>query len=122
MKLIEFVMETENQQFGKCPHYTAQKLLSGKWALIIMHYLSEGTLRFGELKDKLPDITQTTLTRQLRALEEGALVIRKIYPEVPPRVEYSLSDIGREFTHVLVSLKEWGEKYIAFMDEEKGGK
>ncbi len=103
---------TQKDLFGTCPYYTSQKILSGKWSMIILHYLGEGKLRFGELKKKLPDITQTTLTRQLRDLEENGLVIRTVYAEVPPRVEYSLSDIGEEFKGVLESLAEWGSKYI----------
>ncbi len=103
---------TQQELFGKCPYYTAQKILSGKWSMIILHYLGEGTLRFGELKAKLPEITQTTLTRQLRELEQNGLIVRTVYAEVPPRVEYSLSKIGREFRQVLKSLEDWGNKYI----------
>lgn len=113
-------MQEQEELFGKCPYYTAQKILSGKWAMIILHYLSERTLRFGELKKKLPDITQTTVTRQLRFLEESGLVIRTVYPEVPPKVEYKLSDIGVEFKEVLLSLEKWGGKYINYIkDNEK---
>ncbi|MCD2348695.1 winged helix-turn-helix transcriptional regulator [Clostridium guangxiense] len=105
-------MLTQEELFGKCPYATAQKILSGKWALIILHYLSEGTLRFNQLQKLLPDITQATLTKQLRTLEEYGMIIRTVYPEVPPRVEYKLSEIGQDFSIVLDSLKIWGENYI----------
>lgn len=105
-------MSTQEELFGKCPYATAQKILSGKWALIILHDLSEGTLRFNQLQKLLPDITQATLTKQLRALEGYGMVVRTVYPEVPPKVEYKLSDIGKDFSIVLDSLELWGEKYI----------
>lgn len=112
-------MLTQEELFGKCPYATAQKILSGKWALIILHNLSEGTLRFNELQKLLPDITQSTLTKQLRTLEEYGMIIRTVYPEVPPKVEYKLSDIGKDFSIVLDSLKIWGEKYIKSVKREK---
>lgn len=105
-------MLTQEELFGKCPYATAQKILSGKWALIILHHLSEGTLRFNELQKLLPDITQATLTKQLRTLEQHGMIIRTVYPEVPPKVEYKLSEIGKDFSEVLDVLKIWGEKYI----------
>lgn len=98
--------------FGKCPYVTAQKVLSGKWTLIIIKYLSESTLRFNELQKKLPDLTQATLTKQLRNLENYGLIERKVYPQIPPKVEYSLSPVGLEFKEVLDSLEIWGNKYI----------
>lgn len=111
-------MQNQEELFGKCPYYTAQKILSGKWAMIILHYLSEKTLRFGELKKMLPDITQTTLTRQLRFLEDNGLIIRTVFPEIPPKVEYELSSIGVEFKEVLVSLEKWGGKYIKHIKDK----
>lgn len=105
-------MNEEFSLFGKCPYVTAQKLLSGKWSILIIYYLSEGVLRFGELQRKMQGITQATLTKQLRTLEEYGLINRHVYPEVPPKVEYSLTDIGREFIPVLDQFKVWGEKYI----------
>jgi DNA-binding HxlR family transcriptional regulator len=107
-------MLTQEELFGKCPYATAQKLLSGKWALIILHYLSESKLRFNELQKLLPDMTQATLTKQLRTLEEYGMLKRTVYAQVPPKVEYELSDIGKDFTEVLNILKTWGDKYIDF--------
>lgn len=100
--------------FGKCPYATAQKILSGKWALIILHSLSENKLRFNELQKQLPEMTQATLTKQLRTLEEYGMIKRTVYAQVPPKVEYELSDIGKDFSEVLNSLKIWGDKYIDF--------
>lgn len=105
-------MLTQEELFGKCPFATSQKILSGKWALTLLHFLSEGTLRFNEIQRRLPEITQSTLTKQLRALEEYGMVIRTVYPQIPPKVEYSLSPMGQDFAVVLESLKAWGDKYI----------
>lgn len=101
--------------FGICPYVTSQKLLSGKWSILIIYYLSGGVLRFGELKRKMQGITQATLTKQLRSLEDSGLIYRHVYPEVPPKVEYSLTEIGREFIPVLDQFKIWGRKYIETM-------
>ena len=107
-------MITQEELFGKCPFATSQKILSGKWALILLHFLSEDTLRFNEIQRKLPEITQSTLTKQLRSLEDYGMVIRTVYSQIPPKVEYSLSPMGEEFVTVLESLKNWGNKYIEY--------
>lgn len=106
-----------NTLFGKCPYYTSQKVISGKWSLYIMFLLREnGTIRFNELQRLMPDdMTHTTLSRQLKALEETGLIIRKEYTQIPPKVEYSLSKIGVEFNSVLNALGEWGEKYNEYL-------
>ena len=98
--------------FGICPFVTTQKLLTGKWKLIILHFLSEGTHRFNELSKKMPGVTQSTLTGQLRALEETGMIERHIYPEVPPRVEYMLTGLGKEFKTVLDAVNVFGNTYI----------
>jgi DNA-binding HxlR family transcriptional regulator len=108
-------MITQEELFGKCPFATSQKILSGKWALTLLHFLSEDTLRFNEIQRKLPEITQTTLTKQLRSLEDYGMVIRTVYSQIPPKVEYSLSPLGKDFITVLESLKVWGNKYIEQM-------
>nr|WP_234122096.1 helix-turn-helix domain-containing protein [Clostridium hydrogenum] len=113
-------MLTQEELFGKCPYATAQKILSGKWALIILHHLNGGTRRFNELQKLMPDITQATLTKQLRTLEQYKMIIRTVYPEVPPKVEYKLSEMGEDFSIVLDSLKVWGEKYIKTITKDKG--
>ena len=83
-------------------------LIDGKWKGVILFHLQAGTQRFGELRRRMPGITQRMLTKQLRALEDDKLVIRKVYAEVPPRVEYTLSEIGESLRPVIDTLKAWG--------------
>ncbi len=111
-------MENINSLFGKCPYFTAQKLLSGKWSILIMYHLNKETLRFGELQRTMKGITQATLTKQLRMLEEFGLVNRYVYPEIPPKVEYSLTELGKEFQPVLEQVRVWGDKYIKYLKNE----
>ena len=105
--------------YGICPYVTAQKVFAGKWSILIIFYLSEGTLRFGELQRKMPEITQATLTKQLRTLEKQGMILRHVYPEVPPKVEYSLSEIGKEFLPVLTEFQVFGGKYIDYLKGSK---
>jgi DNA-binding HxlR family transcriptional regulator len=86
-------------------------LIDGKWKGVILYHLQSGTQRFGELRRRMPGITQRMLTKQLRALEEDNLVIRKVYAEVPPRVEYCLSELGESLRPVIDILKAWGESH-----------
>lgn len=104
--------------FGICPYTTAQKILSGKWTLLILYNLSLKTLRFNELQRALPDLTQTTLSKQLRMMEQHGLITRTVYNQIPPKVEYSLSKLGRDFEPVLSALEIWGNKYIEFVKKE----
>ena len=69
--------------YDKCPYVTTQKVLQGKWAIVVLYHLSTGTKRFSELERLIPDVTRTVLTRQLRQLEQDKLIIRKVFPEVP---------------------------------------
>ncbi len=108
-------MNASNNLFGKCPYFTAQKVFSGKWSILIMYHLEDNTLRYGELHRRMDGITETTLTKQLRLLEDFGLVNRHVYPEIPPKVEYSLTDLGKEFKPVLEQFKIWGDKYIEFI-------
>ena len=78
---------------------------------MILFHLQSGTQRFGELRRRMPGITQRMLTKQFRALEDDRLIIRKVYAEVPPRVEYCLSDIGESLRPVIDTLKAWGESH-----------
>ena len=110
--------EKENL-FGICPFVTAQQLLSGKWAILILHQLSTGPKRFNWLQREI-DITQATLSNQLKTLEREGLIHRELFPEVPPRVEYSLTEIGQDFLPVLASMETWGRKYIAYLEESNG--
>lgn len=106
--------------FGKCPYATAQKVLAGKWTMLILHLLDKGPVRFNELQRRLPEMTHATLSRQLKQLEQDGLIVRTEFNQIPPKVEYSLSDIGRKFEKVLDSLKEWGLEYIDFMNDDSG--
>lgn len=95
-------------------------LIGGKWKSIIIFYLLSGTLRFGQLQRKVPGITQRMLTLQLRELEADGIVQRTIYPEVPPRVEYSLTPLGESLRPVIMSMKKWGSQYrepVATLDQ-----
>lgn len=92
--------------------FLVQKLLSGKWTIMILYHLVQRPFRTGELQRALPNITQSALIKQLRSLEEQGLVERTIYKEVPPKVEYSLTNIGEEFKKVLDSLENFGQFYI----------
>lgn len=94
-----------------CPVAPVQKVISGKWNMVIIYFLSQGTMRFGELHRKLPDLTQAILTKQLRCLEDFGLVHREIYKEVPPKVEYSLTEIGIKFLPVITELEKWAVEY-----------
>jgi len=105
----------EKDLFGVCPFVTAQKILTGKWILLIMHHLNIRTMRFNELQRELPNLTQATLTKQLRNMEGNGLIIRTVYNQIPPKVEYSLSELGRRFNPVLNSLETWGEHYIDYL-------
>jgi DNA-binding HxlR family transcriptional regulator len=96
-----------------CPVAATLDLIDGKWKGVILYHLLGGPKRFNELKRELTTITQRMLTKQLRELEQGGLVNRTIYPQVPPRVDYTLTDEGRSLAPVIESLKVWGEARIA---------
>lgn len=104
-------MEKESYLFGKCPYRTTQQLFSGKWVLVIMHLLSQKTHRFGELQRSLAPITQATLTKQLRCLEDYGLIHRKVFNTIPPKVEYSLTEMGRKFMPIEEALRKFGDEY-----------
>ena len=103
--------------YNKCPYITTQKVLQGKWAIIVLYHLSTGVKRFSELERLIPDVTRTVLTRQLRQLEKDKLIIRKVFPEVPPHVEYSLSELGAKFRRVLNEIEIFGLDYIAELNK-----
>lgn len=95
-----------------CPMILVHKLISGKWKILILWYLINGPLRFSDIKRKLPNVTQKMLTNQLRSLEEDNLIYRKVYPVVPPKVEYGLTDIGIKILPVLEAMHSYGEEYV----------
>ena len=94
-------------------------LIDGKWKGVILYHLQDGTQRFGELRRRMPGITQRMLTKQLRALEEDRLVMRKVYAQVPPKVEYSLTELGRSLQPVIASLKAWGDAHVVLSQPSK---
>lgn len=95
-----------------CPVGATIKVLSGKWKILILFSLNQGTKRFNQLRREIPEVTQRMLTNQLRELEEDKIIMRKVYAQVPPKVEYSLSPIGKTLKPLLQHLKEWGQCYI----------
>lgn len=102
-----------------CPVETTLDVIGGKWKGIILYQLLDGTKRFNEFRRLNPGITQFMLTLQLRELERDGIIHREIYKEVPPRVEYSLTDFGRTVEPVIMSMKAWGESYKARLDENQ---
>ncbi|WP_281243067.1 winged helix-turn-helix transcriptional regulator [Gracilibacillus ureilyticus] len=91
----------------------ALSVIEGKWKLIILCHLErKGTKRYGELKKLIPNITQKMLTNQLRELEYDGMVHREVYPEVPPKVEYSLTEQGQQLLPILHKLEDWGRDYM----------
>jgi DNA-binding HxlR family transcriptional regulator len=98
-----------------CGMVYAVDILGGRWKLLILYKLEGRTLRFGELKKHLPNITDRMLTLHLQELEKDGLVVRRVHAEVPPRVEYHLSDIARQLAPVWKQLEEWGEKHRGVM-------
>ncbi|WP_431804546.1 winged helix-turn-helix transcriptional regulator [Halobacillus andaensis] len=113
-------MTRESVQEFNCEKELTLALIGGKWKMIILWHLGkEGTKRFGELKRKLPKITQKMLTKQLRELEEDELIHREVYPVVPPKVEYSLTEHGESLIPILESMYQWGRTYIDTVGKEK---
>lgn len=103
--------QTIDVDFNQCPVVSAIDVLGGKWTIIILYQLRGKTLRFGELKRLIPKITQKMLTHQLRDLEANKLITRKVYAEVPPRVEYTPTALADKLNPVLDLLCQWGEEY-----------
>jgi len=96
-----------------CPIAATIAMLGGKWKPMIVHMLAAGTLRFGQIKRNLPAVSQKMLTQQLRELEHDGIVRRVVYPQVPPRVEYSLTDHGARLKPILEALYVWGREHAA---------
>lgn len=94
-----------------CPVEVTLKLMGDKWKILIIRDLLTGTKRFGELKKSIGSITQKVLTSNLRAMEESGLLTRKVYAEVPPRVEYTLTETGYSLKPILDSMAMWGDNY-----------
>ena len=101
------------EELPECPVATTVALIGSKWKLLIIRNLLERPWRFNELKKNLTGISQKVLTDSLRSMEEDGLITRTVYPEVPPRVEYALSELGQSLKPILDSMLEWGNMYKA---------
>lgn len=101
------------KELPACPVETTLTLISDKWKVLILRDLMPGTKRFGELRKSIGHVTQKVLTAQLREMEATGLVIRTVYAEVPPRVEYTLTDLGYSLKPILDAMWNWGEEYKA---------
>ncbi|HJD34031.1 MAG TPA: helix-turn-helix transcriptional regulator [Candidatus Mediterraneibacter tabaqchaliae] len=105
--------KTVKKELPACPVETTLMLIGDKWKVLILRDLLPGTKRFGELKKSIGNVSQKVLTAQLRDMESNGLVNRKVYPEVPPRVEYSLTELGRSLKPILDAMWDWGEEFKA---------
>jgi len=112
-KIKETSTNFENKKVlaEECSEVHAANIIGGQWSLVICSWLLQGKMRFGELKKSIPNITERMLTLQLRKLENDTIVTRKIYAEVPPRVEYELTEIGYELRPVIQQMEAWGKRH-----------
>ena len=104
-------MDVTGKELPACPVETTLTLISDKWKVLIVRDLLTGTKRFGELKKSVGNVSQKVLTSQLRQMEESGLLTRKVYAEVPPRVEYTLTELGYSLKPVLDAMCSWGKNY-----------
>ncbi len=105
------------ERLPACPVETTLTLISDKWKVLILRDLLPGTKRFGELRKSIGHVSQKVLTAQLRQMEQSGLVNRKVYAEVPPKVEYSLTDVGYSLKPILDAMWTWGEEYQKKMEK-----
>lgn len=112
--------KTTKAELPACPVETTLTLIGDKWKVLILRDLMPGTKRFGELKKSVGNVSQKVLTAQLRAMEESGLVHREVYAEVPPRVEYALTDLGRSLKPIMDSMVVWGAAYKAQFGADGG--
>ena len=102
----------------RCPVEATLELIGGKYKALILWHLAENTLRFSELRKRIPGATAKMLTQQLRELESHQLLRREVFPVVPPKVEYSLTSLGRSLMPVLISMRDWGAAFLRTKDME----
>ncbi|MCH3958801.1 MAG: helix-turn-helix transcriptional regulator [Selenomonas sp.] len=107
----------DRKELPACPVETTLLLISDRWKVLILRDLLSGTKRFGELKRSVGTISQKVLTSNLRSMEADGLLVRQVYPEVPPRVEYTLTELGKSLKPVLDAMWDWGEGYQALAKE-----
>ncbi|SER93373.1 transcriptional regulator, HxlR family [Gracilibacillus ureilyticus] len=108
------------EELPPCPVATTVGLIGNKWKLLILQQLLKGTQRFGELKKSIPAISQKVLTQNLRSMEEDEIIIREVYAEVPPRVEYKLSELGNTLKPIINVMEDWGKEYQNTVLSESG--
>ncbi len=101
-----------------CPVEATLKVIGGKWKGVILYHLLSETMRFNELRRLMPEVTQRMLTRQLRELEADNLISRKVYAEVPPKVEYSITEYGKTLAPIIHALQAWGLQHLEKMQEQ----
>jgi len=106
----------ELKELPKCPVEVTLSLIGEKWKVLIIRELLNGTKRFGELKKDVSGISQKVLTTNLRSMENDWLIVRKVYPQIPPRVEYTLSNVGYSLAPVLNAMASWGTDYKTFLE------
>ena len=106
------------EQSTNCPVAATLELIGGKYKALILWHLSDGTLRFSELRRRISNATPKMLTQQLRELESQELILRQVYPVIPPKVEYSLSELGRSLLPILVAIRDWGSGYLQSRNRE----
>ena len=108
---IEVIEMIKKENLPECPVATTVSLIGSKWKLLILRDLLTGTKRNGELKKSLPEISQKVLTESLKSMVEDGIVERIAYPEVPPRVEYKLTELGESMRPVISVMEKWGKEY-----------
>lgn len=108
--------QAAKKELPACPVETTLTLIGDKWKVLILRDLLSGTKRFGELKKSIGNVSQKVLTAQLRAMEDSGLVSRRVYAEVPPKVEYSLTALGQSLKPILDAMWTWGEEYKASLE------
>ena len=104
-------IQAVKKELPACPVETTFTLIGNKWKVLILRDLMPGTKRFGELKKSIGSVSQKVLTAQLRDMENNGLLTRAVFPEVPPRVEYSLTELGKSLKPILDAMWNWGEEY-----------
>ncbi|NMG21633.1 winged helix-turn-helix transcriptional regulator [Brasilonema bromeliae] len=111
--------EAQNHSRLTCEVETTLKVIGGRWKVLIIRELMDGVKRFGELQRALDGITQKMLTQQLREMEEDGVIDRKVYAQIPPKVEYSLTPLGESLQPILYAMHEWGVKHLFEINNKK---
>ncbi len=111
--------EAENHSRLTCEVETTLRVIGGRWKVLIIRELMDSVKRFGELQRALGGITQKMLTQQLREMEEDGIIHRKVYPQIPPKVEYSLTPLGESLQPILYAMHEWGLKHVSQINSKK---